>query len=225
MQKAVDSLIIDDTGNSKALIEEERFRRHGKRKYETLAEKIIQVMSQVHRMSKSLSIPIDLGELSSATSHVLKGNNCQELTELMHLHTMTHGAKRWSGDKDVLSLEEPLTVQRSSSSEAPRLISNAQASASSTKLPQRASGKLSGAAAGSALSNRPLSAAGTAACQGSNSSKGKIPVAAKAGGQKVIGSGKTSVASQSQADKVVVAATADENVDAQNALSFLINNI
>lgn len=101
------------TGNSKALVEEEKFRKNGKKKYEVLSEKIISAHASLLRAVGSLNglpsgvVPgIDLTHLSSQTVALLKGK-AQEKIELMHLHTTTHGTKRWSGDKDDVTQENP----------------------------------------------------------------------------------------------------------------------
>ena len=101
------------TGNSKALVEEEKFRKNGKKKYEVLSEKIISAHVSLLRAVGSLNglpsgvVPgIDLTHLSSQTVALLKGK-AQEKIELMHLHTTTHGTKRWSGDKDDVTQENP----------------------------------------------------------------------------------------------------------------------
>ena len=101
------------TGNSKALVEEEKFRKNGKKKYEVISEKIISAHANLLRAVGTLSgvangvVPgIDLTHLSSQTVALLKGK-AQEKIELMHLHTTTHGTKRWSGDKDDVTQENP----------------------------------------------------------------------------------------------------------------------
>ena len=125
------------TGSSKALMEEERFRKTGKRKYEVLTDKMLQSMELVSLLTASLEdyendekvneeqegqhqlqqkIHYDdsnrkllvglMGFASRASaesvalklSHqgrqLLRGNRDDRI-ELMHLHTTTHGTKRW----------------------------------------------------------------------------------------------------------------------------------
>ncbi len=101
------------TGNSKALVEEEKFRKNGKKKYEVLSEKIInahvnllKAVGTLNGMANGVVPGIDLTHLSSQTVALLKGK-AQEKIELMHLHTTTHGTKRWSGDKDDVTQENP----------------------------------------------------------------------------------------------------------------------
>jgi hypothetical protein len=99
------------SGNSKALVEEEKFRKAGKRKYEQVTERIIVLAEQLESLTATagsgdavavaaaLDIgPLDLSCLSAQSHTVLKGKvHWQEKLELMHLHTTTHGTRRWSG--------------------------------------------------------------------------------------------------------------------------------
>jgi hypothetical protein len=93
------------TGNSKALIEEEKFRKNGKKKYEILSEKMINQHNVLTTLTSSpLIVNIELSSILQTLSHqaasiVRSSNNhkAQERVELMHLHTMTHGTRRWSG--------------------------------------------------------------------------------------------------------------------------------
>ena len=93
-------------GNSKALVDEEKFRKNGKKKYETLSEKLLHLSSslQSHAHSSSGIVPVDATgvyqTLSSQAQSIIKSagsSKVQERVELMHLHTMTHGTRRWSG--------------------------------------------------------------------------------------------------------------------------------
>lgn len=86
-------------GPSKQLIEEENFRKNGKQKFTQLSEKLLQTVHLVQNASEGLAI--DYSKLSSQGQDLLKGN-FQNRLELMHLHTTTHGTKRWSGDKETL---------------------------------------------------------------------------------------------------------------------------
>ena len=107
------------SGSSKALIEEEKFRKNGKRKYEQITERMIaifNVLEQLNAKDGSSSpvpgsqssgfmphIPVDFSCLSSQGQALLRGKgHWQDRVELMHLHTTTHGTRRWSGggDKD-----------------------------------------------------------------------------------------------------------------------------
>lgn len=89
-------------GSSKALIEEEKFRKTGKRKYEHIVEKLTVAFYQAQYYMAStksdlLSSPV-LGLSHTAIAAIKGKGKSTERTELMHLHTTTHGTKRWSGD-------------------------------------------------------------------------------------------------------------------------------
>ena len=103
------------SGNSKALIEEEKFRKTGKRKYEQITERMIAVAAILEQLaaandgsssplpggSTGGSVPVDFSCLSSQGQALLRGKgHWQERVELMHLHTTTHGTRRWSGGGD-----------------------------------------------------------------------------------------------------------------------------
>mmetsp|Transcript_22914 Transcript_22914/g.33487 ORF Transcript_22914/g.33487 Transcript_22914/m.33487 type:complete len:1633 (+) Transcript_22914:1-4899(+) len=90
-------------GNSKALMDEEKFRKSGKRKFESICDKLLDAArtAQAH----SGGIPLDISKLTPQSQGLLKGK-IQERTELMHLHTMTHGARRWSGERDSMPTED-----------------------------------------------------------------------------------------------------------------------
>ena len=101
------NLHLFHTGSSKALIEEERYRKTGKRKYEHIVEKLLAAFYHVQSLVTSKSGLISPSSPMLGMSHTsvaaLKGKGkSTERTELMHLHTATHGTKRWSGD-----LEDP----------------------------------------------------------------------------------------------------------------------
>jgi hypothetical protein len=91
------------SGNSKALVEEEKFRKNGKLKYESLSKKILAAVEKASALSnggnRCISLPLDLSFVGTQTQLLLKGFK-NERVELMHLHTTTHGTKRWSGDVD-----------------------------------------------------------------------------------------------------------------------------
>jgi hypothetical protein len=86
-------------GNSKALVEEEKFRKSGKRKFEQISEKLLEAAKAAQLCSYECHLPLDISSLSSHGQDLLRGK-IQERTELMHLHTITLGAKRWSGEQD-----------------------------------------------------------------------------------------------------------------------------
>ena len=114
------------SGNSKALIEEEKFRKTGKRKYEQITERMIAlaaILEQLGSVGESTSnspvgqgqggsgsgsvltpsatVAVDFSCLSSQGQALLRGKgHWQERVELMHLHTTTHGTRRWSGGGD-----------------------------------------------------------------------------------------------------------------------------
>ena len=105
------------SGSSKALIEEEKFRKNGKRKYEQITERMISIFNVLEQLnakdgnsspipgSQSSGfiphIPVDFSCLSSQGQALLRGKgHWQDRVELMHLHTTTHGTRRWSGGGD-----------------------------------------------------------------------------------------------------------------------------
>ena len=93
-------------GNSKALVDEEKFRKTGKRRFEQISEKLLDAARMFQ--SYSCGFPLDISKLSQYGQDLLKGK-ISERTELMHLHTMTHGTKRWSGETE--SSNTPTTIQ------------------------------------------------------------------------------------------------------------------
>jgi hypothetical protein len=119
------------SGSSKALIEEEKFRKSGKRKYEQITERMIAlagVLEQLNARNGSSSpfpeghgppaapASVDFSCLSSQGQALLRGKgNWQERVELMHLHTTTHGTRRWSGGGDKESSITPLTGESETS--------------------------------------------------------------------------------------------------------------
>jgi len=82
------------SGNSKALVEEEKFRKNGKLKYESLSKKILAAVEKANNLSncgnKCIIVPLDLSFVGTQTQLLLKGFK-NERVELMHLHTTTHG--------------------------------------------------------------------------------------------------------------------------------------
>jgi hypothetical protein len=87
------------TGNSKALVEEEKFRKTSKRKYETVTEKMSLVISSIQLLGVEQHIngvTVDVSQLSQHLTpqglDILNGK-MQEKIELMHLYTSTHGKK------------------------------------------------------------------------------------------------------------------------------------
>lgn len=123
------------SGSSKALIEEEKFRKSGKRKYEQITERMIAlagVLEQLNaRNGSSSPIPegqgslaasasVDFTGLSSQGQALLRGKgNWQDRVELMHLHTTTHGTRRWSGGGDKESSIAPLNGESETSPKMP----------------------------------------------------------------------------------------------------------
>lgn len=63
-----------------------------------ISEKLLEAARSAQGCSGGF--PMDISKLSSSGQDLLRGK-IHERTELMHLHTMTHGAKRWSGDSDL----------------------------------------------------------------------------------------------------------------------------
>lgn len=97
------------------MIEEEKFRKNGKKKYESLSEKLISAALALQSAAGGLkgSVTIEmtpiLSSLSSQGQSLIRGGlhghtstKVHERLELMHLHTTTHGTRRWSGDKEEM---------------------------------------------------------------------------------------------------------------------------
>ena len=84
------------SGSSKALVEEEKFRKTGKKKFGQITERLVQAARTAQQHSDGMHM--DISHLSQQGQDLLRGK-IQERIELMHLHTTTHGTKRWSGDK------------------------------------------------------------------------------------------------------------------------------
>lgn len=86
------------TGNSRLLVEEEKFRKTGKKKYEVLSEKMLQLFAKLNSLTSGnnaagASVPhIDvrptLAALSAKGKGLLKGR-FKERIELMHLQLST----------------------------------------------------------------------------------------------------------------------------------------
>jgi hypothetical protein len=92
------------SGSSKQLVDEEKFRKQSKKKFAGLSDQILNCVFAVRQLS-SERCKIDFSGLSPQTRELVNGGAVQEKTELMHLHTSTHGTKRWSGDREVLQPE------------------------------------------------------------------------------------------------------------------------
>jgi len=95
------------SGSSKALMEEEKFRKAGKRKFAQITERLVQAARTAQQHSDGMHM--DISHLSQQGQDLLRGK-IQERLELMHLHTTTHGTKRWSGDKMSLNELDTLSV-------------------------------------------------------------------------------------------------------------------
>jgi hypothetical protein len=63
-------------------------------------DQILNCVFAIRQLSTS-RFSIDFSGLGPQTLHLVHGR-AQEKTELMHLHTTTHGTKRWSGDRELL---------------------------------------------------------------------------------------------------------------------------
>jgi hypothetical protein len=138
------NILCGFTGNSKALIEEEKFRKNGKKKYETLSEKLMHHhQALLSLVSTPLIVHFEMNSImqtisSQAASIIRAGHNhkSQERVELMHLHTMTHGTRRWSGggggndglelDVNDIEISESMTTASSTSTAAPLSTSSSQ---------------------------------------------------------------------------------------------------
>lgn len=84
------------TGNSRLLVEEEKFRKAGKKKYEQLSERMLQLFGRLNSLTAGLTAPhIDtrpsLEGLSAKGKGLLKGR-FKERIELMHLQLSTNSA-------------------------------------------------------------------------------------------------------------------------------------
>ena len=98
-------------GSSTALLAEEKYRRNGKKKYETITGHIFSAGSTLQTLiagaaAGSIEVSVDLSMLSSKAHELLRGKKVlhHERLELMHLHTINHGTRRWSneGEDDVV---------------------------------------------------------------------------------------------------------------------------
>lgn len=93
------------SGNSKALVEEEKFRKLGKKKYEHITEKLVaayvQVLGALPPSSAKYDALVTSPTLSlsvTAQSAIKAKGKLTEKTELMHLHTTTHVPRQASSD-------------------------------------------------------------------------------------------------------------------------------
>jgi hypothetical protein len=82
------------SGNSKHLLEESKTRESNKHKYARISEKLIKSAHAANECSPGIAL--DISKLSTSAQDLLRGK-IQERTELMHLHSTTHGVRRWSG--------------------------------------------------------------------------------------------------------------------------------
>ena len=87
------------SGSSKVLVEEERFRTQSKKKFEGLSDQILNCVVAIRQLSTG-KCTVDFSRLSGHTLDLVHGR-AAEKTELMHLHTTTHGTRRWSGDREL----------------------------------------------------------------------------------------------------------------------------
>ena len=97
-------LVIYETfsGNSKLLMEEEKFRKNGKKKYEQITDKMLQVFHKLSALvtqnsttatsptaagvgAGGIDIKIDFTQLSPSGQALLKDKKFKEKIELMHL--------------------------------------------------------------------------------------------------------------------------------------------
>ncbi len=92
---------VCNVGNSKLLIEEERFRKNGKKKYETLTDKMLQLFAKLTTLigasnaaamsptaggGGAIEIKLDNSQLSPIGQALLKDRRLKERIELMHLN-------------------------------------------------------------------------------------------------------------------------------------------
>jgi len=92
-------------GSGTALLAEEKFRRNGKKKYEVITGHIYSAGATLQALCaeasiNNLEVQIDLSMLSNKCQELLKGKKVmnQNGIELMHLHTINHGTRRWSNE-------------------------------------------------------------------------------------------------------------------------------
>jgi hypothetical protein len=137
------------SGNSKALVEEEKFRKLGKKKYEHITEKLfaayIQVMTTLPPSSAKYDALIATPTLSlsvTAQSAIKARGKLTEKTGLMHLHTTTHVPRQTSSDasedsSDLSHLPPPPAAASSStaSSTGAGTLSNSSGSSSGISRP------------------------------------------------------------------------------------------
>ena len=98
------------------MVEEEKFRKLGKRKYEHLSDKLYNSFAAIHHLLivKSDLILSPILSLSHIGQAAIKTKGkINERTELMHLHTTTHGTRRWSGDLVDSNNDENTMLQES----------------------------------------------------------------------------------------------------------------
>jgi hypothetical protein len=119
-------------GNSRALVEEEKFRKSSKRKYEVLTERLLAaaaiLQSNLTKPSNSnekltsaiIEVTVEFVGLSSQAQLLLRGRvaAAKETTNLMHLHTMTHGTRHWTGDVATTGARSDENNENASNSKA-----------------------------------------------------------------------------------------------------------
>lgn len=162
------------SGNSKALMEEEKFRKIGKRKYEQITERMIAlaaILEQLAAVNDGSSspvpggpatgfVPVDFSCLSSQGQALLRGKgHWQERVELMHLHTTTHGTRRWSGGGDKEADSETSPKGSSDNTFSTAAPANSSHSRSRIQIPTSSSISNSVAASAATVSANPFAAA------------------------------------------------------------------
>lgn len=125
-------------GNSKALVEEEKFRKNGKRKYEQLADKITAAFGHLQAVMV-LGDHVDILSLGLGpkSQELLAAGQKMTRMELMHLDTATLGTRRWSGDKNALAG----VINQTSSGDADESDDGSVKSASNSKDRDRSPGR------------------------------------------------------------------------------------
>ena len=101
-------------GNSRLLVEEEKFRKSGKKKYEQLSERMLQLFGRLNSLSAGLAVPhIDvrpsLEGLSAKGRGLLKGR-FKERIELMHLQLSTGPAAAAAEPSPTSGIPVPATA-------------------------------------------------------------------------------------------------------------------
>lgn len=137
------------SGNSKLLIEEEKFRKNAKKKFEMITEKMVQLYAKLNVLASGgyqqisasvlssptptdsgafIEVKIDISGFSVQGQTLLKGGVSKEKVELMRLHTLAGAA---SGNVQVSNVAAPTVASAAAASVAP---SNSTAASSAAAV-------------------------------------------------------------------------------------------